>query len=749
MRTDRRNFILAAGEQLVDLVLPPNRVPQASSPYKPDEARERLLPRAETAAAKLRLAPPDAMPQGEAVAALTLHPQFLSKSAFPADLLKEMGLRAIGSKPDRVTPDRVARKSEPFDEATSTLFVAGKLAAFDRFADQLRGPISRIPERAREELTAVEDFRAIVPEERISNIVTINASQLLECVIYARSEQLDPSIVKGFEDYALRLGFSINRRSELFASGLCFMAVSGDTAKVHDLAWFSFLRRVRAMPRMRPLFPTSIVRSSSNALVVLPDEDALALDIKAAVFDSPLPAGHALGRWVTHFDYPVTAFPDDADNLHGLCVSSAAVVGPLDNLVGGASPYSVDHHGVFGDDPTGDQYLSALKTIQQQVLKHDYKLFNISFGPDYGIADGDVDSFTAVIDELVADGSRLAFIAVGNTGEEDDAAQLNRIQPPSDAVNAISVGAADSRRSDWKRASYSSVGPGRLGCRIKPDIMSFGGSPNERFGCIGPGANPIRYDVLGTSFASPASMRVAGMLLAAMSDQVSAIAVKALTIHGCKLDERDRREVGHGLIETDLSRLLTSEDCEVKVLFQGNLAAGKYVRHLIPLPPDLEGRVEIDATLCYASPVDPDFPSTYVQAGIESIFRPHTGRFNLNKNADGTTRVSTTVRSEPLFNQGSVYGTPDDRRDAHLWDTVLRTRKTKLARCLQQPSVELHYNRRQSGQPTTGARQPDINYALVFTIRCRAVTDLYDQVRARYGANVRVLAPRIEIPIRV
>jgi len=158
--------------------------------------------------------------------------------------------------------------------------------------------------------------------------------------------------------------------------------------------------------------------------------------------------------------------------------------------------------------------------------------------------------------------------------------------------------------------------------------------------------------------------------------------------------------------------------------------------------------VELKATLCFASPVDSSFPATYVRAGVEAIFRPHSEKFGTIIDPDGSKRPSTTVLSDTLFNQGSAYGTSDDRRDAHLWDTVLKVTKTKRGTSLHNPVIELHYNRRQEGQPDSAANQPDIPYALVLTIRCRAVNDLYDRVRARFGANVRVLAPRIEIPIR-
>lgn len=748
MSQDRRNYILGAGELLVETVLPSPRAPQERRPYSLSEARDRIATRASAIVASIQTMPSAALPGGEAVAALTLHPQFLSKSAFPGGLLAEVGLRAVGSKPSRVTPEKVDRKSEPREEATSTVYVAGKLDSFRHLSAVLERPLESIPAKVAENLTAVEDFRAVTREDRLAGFRPSQEIKVLECVLHAHPTAVDGNIVRLFEGYAESLGLRVDSDNELFASGLCFLAVSGDFERLEDLALFSFLRRVRPMPRMRPLLPSRISRAAVGVPVHVPSDDPLDTGLAAAVFDTPLPAEHVLTRYVIHHEHGVEPYADADERLHGLCVASAATLGPLDNLQGGRVPYVLHHHGVLGVDTDGSGYLAALKTIKEQVIAGNYPLFNLSFGPDGAIYDDEIDPFTAVVDDLTSKGERLCFVAVGNDGELDADLALNRIQPPSDAVNSIAVGATNSRQSSWQRADYSCVGPGRHGCRVKPDCVTFGGSMDEPFGCIGPNATPDRYNTQGTSFSSPSAMRTAGGILATMGEQLSPIAVKALLLHGCRLEERDRRDVGHGLVESELANLLTSDPNEVKVIFQGSLVAGKYLQHKLPLPPDLAGMVELKATLCFASPVDSSFPATYVRAGVEAIFRPHSEKFGTITDPDGSKRPSTTVLSDTLFNQGGAYGMSDDRRDAHLWDTVLKVTKTKRSTSLHNPVIELHYNRRQEGQPDSATNQPDIPYALVLTIRCRAVNDLYDRVRARFGANVRVLAPRIEIPIR-
>ncbi len=744
-----RNFILGAGEQFVEMVLPPPRMPSERAPYTPEEARQRLAPRLLRTVDAFRRMPSEALPDGEAVAELTLHPQFLSKSAFPSELLSAAELRTVGSKPAHVTPDKVARSTAPTEEATTVLFVAGRVEAFDRLSAQIGDANVRLESEVADGLGAVEEFRAMMPSDRWSPGTNMATTGVLECVLHAGPGNHDARVVDAFERYAESLGLKVDRGQRLFASGLCFMAVAGDVQAAQELAWFAFLRRIRAMPRMRPLLPTRITRSNDTSAAVLPDCDALAPGVVAAVFDTSLPADHALARWVSHYSHGVPDYTDPEERNHGLCVASAAVLGPLDNLAGGVPPFRVDHHAVLGEDPDQRGYHAALKTIQKQVRQNGYRLFNLSFGPDVAIEDDDVNPFTAVVDDLLSAGDRLAFVAVGNYGDLDDALQLNRIQPPADAVNAVSVGASDTRASAWQRADYSCVGPGRPGCRVKPDLVAFGGSRNEPFGCIGPGAAPQRYDTAGTSFASPYTMRIAGAVMAAMGEQVTPLAVKALLIHGCALEGRARRDVGNGLVPTDLARLLSSDGDEVKVLYQGHLPAGKYVQHTIPMLDDLRGMVQLDATLCYATSTEPHYPASYVQAGVEATFRPHSGKHASRTTAKGGLTMSTSAKSSPLFSQSNVYDEPAGRRDAHRWDTVLRAQRNMRATSLKDPTIELHCSRRVGGRNAGPADQHPVPYALVLTVRCRAVADLYNQVRARYGANLIVLTPRLQVPVRI
>src|SRR5262249_8520554 len=153
---------------------------------------------------------------------------------------------------------------------------------------------------------------------------------------------------------------------------------------------------------------------------------------------------------------------------------------PLQNGQDLPIPYAhVDHYRVLdcntGGNPQEDYY-DVLLRIKDVLEQRQYDFIGLSIGPAQAIEDDDVHAWTAVLDPFFSTGSVLSACVVGNNGEGDKKAGLNRIQTPADCVNGFSVGACDSVDSGWRRAPYSSVGPGRTPGRVKPDAVAFGGT---------------------------------------------------------------------------------------------------------------------------------------------------------------------------------------------------------------------------------------------------------------------------------
>ena len=99
-----RNYLIGFGERLVQPVSIKGPGGPKRHPYTFEQARQRLAPQfAETIRAVSAL-PPMACPGDEAVVALALNPAYLAKSYFPEVLLRETGLRSVGSHAVHIAP---------------------------------------------------------------------------------------------------------------------------------------------------------------------------------------------------------------------------------------------------------------------------------------------------------------------------------------------------------------------------------------------------------------------------------------------------------------------------------------------------------------------------------------------------------------------------------------------------------------------------------------------------------------------
>ena len=165
---------------------------------------------------------------------------------------------------------------------------------------------------------------------------------------------------------------------------------------------------------------------------------------------------------------------------HGLAVSSAYLFGPIRPSGKADRPYAyIDHLRVVDEEINNEHPAELYRTlglIDEVLLSDKYEFLNLSLGPEAVVDDGDPHGWTSLIDERLSDGRTFMTAAVGNSDGEDAEAQLNRIQLPGDCINVVAVGAANSTRSNWARAPYSAVGPGRS---PGSNILAFGGSADE------------------------------------------------------------------------------------------------------------------------------------------------------------------------------------------------------------------------------------------------------------------------------
>jgi len=443
---------------------------------------------------------------------------------------------------------------------------------------------------------------------------------------------------------------------------------------------------------------------------------------------------------------PVPAFEQ-----HGLAVTSAFLFGPLQSGATTPPPIcTVDHVRVL-DNRTGANadvdYLDVLARIIEFLDSHQrsYQFVNISLGPDLAVLDDEVTAWTASLDERFAGGNLFATVAVGNGGERDQTAGLCRIQPPSDGVNVLAIGASDVTGASWQRAAYSSIGPGRTPGRVKPDGLIFGGSDSEPFYVL---SNPKRAaGTTGTSFAAPMTLRTSAAVRVGLGDALGLLALRALTIHRAERHKSAGQvEVGWGRFETDPQLLMTCEDDEAIVLYQGELPIGEHLRCYLPMPDGpLVGDVFVSATLVISPEVDPSNPSSYTRSGLEASFRPNETKFRKPKKGQ---KPSSHAQTSTFFSQTKLFGKSERvlRDDGHKWEPCLSRSQKFRAKTLNKPAFDVYYHNRAAG---AAVKKPQpIAYALIVGLRAPKLKDFYNRVVRAYSGILVPLKSQVQVQIR-
>ncbi|QBH97359.1 S8 family peptidase [Limnobaculum zhutongyuii] len=661
-----------------------------------------------------------AKPRGESVFNLTLHPAFLGKSYYPENILRVSGLRDVGSRQITITPRKVTRKTDENKElVTAQLFVSGKEDAVKKFKELLNS--NATAKYLQKEFTEIEDVQNfnILDRERNFNLAPKGEAKY-EVVLHAGND--DDDIVKAYVSYAALHNVIVDYKNKIQVGGLTFLSAKATQENIRNTLDFALIRVVRPMPILRCTQPNIVRQMSNIELPSLPIEGAYSQSGKVAIFDGGLGTTD-LNNWVTEYAYPDTQETVGYLLQHGNEVTSTFLFGRVDkdNPEFNRPFMNVDHYRVLSPESgsNGDWDLfDVLKKIQHVLDTGDYKFANLSLGPRLPIGDDEVHVWTAVLDQICVKHGILLTVAVGNDGEEDGDA--GRIQPPSDMVNALAVGAADRSGKKWARAPYSCIGPGRSPGFVKPDGIIFGGSDDEPFYTYNPLLGAI-VGVQGTSYASPLALRTAVGVAALSGTPLNTIALKALLVHHAEASRKDPREhIGWGRFTEDPNELIDCKDDTATVIYYGSLAKGKYLRAPIPFPNvPFHESFELSATLCIQTPVDPEHSVNYTRAGMQVSFRP---RFGLDD-----------TETDDFFGQKSQYKTEREcRNEGHKWETTLhRGKKFNADTLLSDPVFDIRYHARDSSRHVAGKSAPDMQYAMVISVKVKGL-DMYNIIRQRY-----------------
>lgn len=744
MNTPRRNLLIGRGERLLQDGAWTSSGRTKPEPYNLEQQRSLFVPVLERLVGLARETDRSLTPRGEVAAKLTIHPQFLAKSYFPATLISASGLRLIGSRATDVTPRRMVRNSEPKEMPTATLIVAGTERDYARASQLLQNTELSVAMMGQfNRLERVEPFSA---SDRKRGLDLAHFDGWAETLLHASFEDRD--VLDAFIQRVRELGGEVDRDRARTVGGLTFVPLHVDTAAAPNLIRgienFTHLRAIRNMPLLGldPIDVDTSMTRSAEAAPPLPEEPAVDDSLRAVIFDGGFTSG--LLPWVNAMDAP--GVPAAATELaHGQSVSSAFLFGSIGAAHSALPrPYcNVDHVRVLPSTATDlrvadviDRIVNTLKDARD--AGDPYTLANLSLGPRMPIVDDDPHEWTVRLDDFLSLGDLFMTVAAGNDGAHGP--DLGRIQPPADAVNAFAVGASDGHHGRALRAPYSCLGPGRSPGLVKPDAAAFGGAPGAPIRLLNPATGLVETR-LGTSYSAPLALRLAAGIRASVAQDIQPIMLHALLVSRAQWNSRlhDQTEVGWGILPESVDDILFSAPDEVVVMYQGVIAKGQPIRAAVPLPAGLvtSGRIRIAATFAYRAPVDPAHPVNYTRSGLEVRFQPDS------------------ITSAGFFS-GTDFDTEQTlRRDALKWETCRHKEKTFDPTFLTNPSFLIRYQGREEGgndadtvrDPITGrplppAEQPSaLPFALVVRMRVPDVADLATHVLQQFN----VLA---EVPLR-
>lgn len=741
------NFLIGQGEKLTSPVVVPTGGSPKNMPYDFSTTRKRLSADIISANDYFRSLPIDTCPKNQSVAIITMHPRFVSKSDFPISLLNSIGFKTLGSRQKVITPELWGVSKHPEAAPTEQIFVSANREVFYHLPDLFVTWNATMSYA--QNLLKIESISAFIADSKIKSIPPNQKVVLLEVLLHNAN---DPEVVSNFLNYISKIDGNAVVQKRRDVEGLTFIPVEVARNAILDLAKFSFVRVCRGMPTLRPVDPT-LIRGSSTFVINLPKEDPIDSETKAVTFDGGIPKDvlPTLSQWVSLIEPSGIGPSVPSWEAHGLAVTGAFLFGSLFPAALPSPPLCrLDHVRVLDhkDASSKDlEYVDVIDRITSYLDAHrnQYRLVNLSIGPNIPIEDDDISYWTIALDQRFSLGHSVVTVAAGNAGELDSLSGLNRIQPPSDAINVLSVGAtdcADSSSPLWHRAPYSSVGPGRAPGLVKPDGLAFGGSPKQPFYVLSSASQAI--PAYGTSFSSPFSLRSAASIAVQLGSIIQPLTVRALMIHEAEDHGQDRSEVGWGRFLLDSEQLITCPDNCPTIIYQGELPVGTHLRAPIPLPVEnIDGSVTITSTILISPEISPGFTGTYTESGFMAFFRPHSRKFTLYP--DGTT--SQHPKTVSFFSEGSMYGVGEyELREGGLkWEPCVKRSRRFRGSSLFNPCFDIYYHHREDGLPSKRARP--IQYALLVTIHAPEIRDLYDRIIRAYAGILVPIRPRIRVRI--
>ncbi|MAS95008.1 MAG: hypothetical protein CMO55_17570 [Verrucomicrobiales bacterium] len=769
MAERKPRLLLANGEKFVSSVKRGTSGGPKTEPRTYEEARSHVKSELTRSIEALREIPQEKKLKDESVLCLRLHPSFVAKSYDPQHIFQRVpDLSKIGSRNFEVdASDYETLKPKPGKKSISSrlVFVSSAERGFRRLLKELDASESSLTQGFANEICRIEKFDLQTDEERLS------AFEKMPHWDEGRVELVFHPSVYSTEDQA-RLILDLFSDSEDFQSNARFVPYERGPFFLSAYILRSDLEKLRGLIPLRtahPLMAGSFedLRTAPTATAPPPPADTARSTITVGLFDggvdttNPLLAGH-----VDHDEAMSIAASEDPEGVaHGTAVAGLLLHGALnsrDKTVPLDPPkVSVASFRVLPTSDPGDVDLyEAIDVIENVVpSRSDIRVYNVSLGPRGPIFDDSISRFTYALDILAKNYQVTFCVAVGNDGENPP--DLNRVQAPADLVNGIGVGAWTQNGGDREIAPYSCRGPGREGAKIKPDVVAFGGCENSPIHVVSttPGQKLLSR---GTSFSTPLVTSLVGEAIGKL-DRGSALLARALVIHSAEHPlNRPDHDFGHGVVPEQMMDILSCDENEVTIAYQGPIPLKSSVKLPLLLPSGAvsEGQIHFKWTVAILPEVDPLHSDDYTKYCVEASFYPNSKQYAFNPPKfpagrkreilhleDDQDRVAELLgqgyrqSALPRSDSGNKYKTESAHRDEMKWEPIVKRVVTKRANSVDEPFLVLDAIPRHESSGR-------LDYAVVVSMRATRNVDLYGEILQRYPA-LQPIRLRSEAELRV
>lgn len=736
-----------------------------------EQARNKIITNIDNIRAQLPLIDPKLKMPNETILTFHVLPEYAAKSYYPNTLFYPLnqgsGLQEIGSRLWRL-PDETEREehdgAEKVGEETKfakLFYVRATNDGLERFYRKLSLQTD-LPENFQLDIRRIAKLELVSNAERLSGFEAEWESGNIEVTLHPFSLDRTHSL-SHFKSLIADNGGNVNsmRVKQYDNEGLTFISLEADKKIVEQLAAYNPMRSAHPIG----LRPIGNPKRSAVQLLGAPKIPVFTgkPSVVVGVLDGGYVAGNpALDPYVEAIDS--VSGPADQDFAeHGTEVTSAVLYGAINDYRSTDTlpepEVSVRNFRVISLTQTHPELYDVIDAIEKIVPANpDIQVYNLSLGPIGPIIDSDVHRFTYSLDRLSKLYNVLFNVAVGNDGE---IIGYDRIQSPADMVNGIAVGAYSLYSGKPERASYSCVGPGREGNKLKPDISAFGGCerlPMQILNQI-PGN---RHQTLGSSIASPLTAGFLARLIGKSNGVIDPLSARALLLHQSRGTENEKHclGLGHGILPPDLDEMMNCVDKSYTLIFEGELERTKHREFQIPWLAELKtGKINLRWSVAVLTSVDPNSPEDYTTSSVEIGFYPNSHKFVFtdptgkktkrldvqDKAADAEALLASgwTQSNTPASGSSPKQFLPEGELRKELkWDTVDVREVPKLAKSMKDPVFQVHAIGR--GHRSAGEK---VKFVITLTIEANAATiDLYSGIVANYPA---LLPIELVIPVSV